>query len=303
METKRKKKSARRTRMGRVSVYEHHGAFWIYYTEARRKRRVRIGPDRDEALRVAGEINAQLLGQRRTVFSFEPVTVDQLADRWLDHHEHIARSSLATVRRYRTAIDHLRVFSEGGSFSGLAHELPVERFVRHLREKPFSPNGHENTPKAVQPPRETLRRFQRAAGPRLEYSPIWLDDAKRQAIGDAFARVVEKRRYTVWACAILKNHAHLCVRRHRDDAVTIWRALAEESSKSLRLFADVADDHPVWSNRPYKVFLYDGGDVRRVTAYILENPVKESLGTQRWPFVSDYDGFPGGSIPSDRQLK
>lgn len=142
-----KKRRAQRTRMGRVSVYEHHGAFWIYYTEARKKRRVRIGPDRDEALRVAGEINAQLLGQRRTVFSFEPVTVDQLADRWLDHHEHVARSSLATVRRYKTATDHVRQFARNGSSCQLAHELPVEGFVRHLREKPVSPNGHVNTPK------------------------------------------------------------------------------------------------------------------------------------------------------------
>lgn len=187
---------------------------------------------------------------------------------------------------------------------GYGHWLPNDprgSGSEALREEKFADLGpiHHGR-KAVQPPREELRRFYRDAGPRLEHSPIWFDDAKRQAIGDAFARIVEQRRYTVWACAILKNHAHLCVRRHRDDAVTIWRAFASEAAESLRLFADVADDHPVWSNRPYKVFLYDGGDVRRVMAYIEENPVKEALGAQRWAFVREYDGFPGGRIRTVR---
>jgi len=71
-------------------VYEHHGALWIYYTEARKKR-VWVGPDWDEALRVAGEVNVQLLGQSHTVFSFEPVKVSQLVQHWLEHHEHVVR--------------------------------------------------------------------------------------------------------------------------------------------------------------------------------------------------------------------
>jgi hypothetical protein len=60
----------------------------------------------------------------------------------------------------------------------------------------------------------------------------------------------------------------------------------------LRRFEDVLDDHPVWSSRPYKVFPYSPDDVRHVVAYIENNPIKEGLAEQRWPFVKTYDGFP-----------
>jgi len=91
---------------------------------------------------------------------------------------------------------------------------------------------------------------------------------------------------------VLKNHVHLCVRRHRDDAKIMWDAFAKETSAGLRLFADIAPAHPVWSERPYKVFLYTPDDVRRVIAYIEGNPEKEGLAPQKWPFVTPYDGWP-----------
>jgi len=137
-----------------------------------------------------------------------------------------------------------------------------------------------------------LKQFYRAAEPRLAFPIIWFDDAKRQAAGVSFARVVASLRYTVWACAVLNNHAHLCVRRHRDDPAMIWRALAEEAGTSLRRFADVSDDHPFWSNRPYKVYLKTSHDVKRVVAYVEQNPPKERIPAQSWSFVSTYDGWP-----------
>jgi REP element-mobilizing transposase RayT len=146
--------------------------------------------------------------------------------------------------------------------------------------------------KKLQPPRETLREFTKEAAQRLEFAPLWFDDAKWQALGDSIAQVVRRKGYTVWACAVLKNHVHLCVRRHRDDAKTMWEAFVEDTCVGLRLFADIPDAHPVWSERPYKVFLYTPDDVRRVIAYIGKNPVKEGLGPQNWAFVSPYYGWP-----------
>jgi REP element-mobilizing transposase RayT len=115
---------------------------------------------------------------------------------------------------------------------------------------------------------------------------------KRQAIGEAFAEVVRRCKYTVWACAILSNHAHLCVRRHRDDALTMWNHFAEESRKRLRLFADIPENHPIWSHRPYKVFLYTPEQVRGRVQYVEENPAKHGIAPQTWPFVQLYDGWP-----------
>jgi len=196
---------------------------------------------------------------------------------------------------------------------GYGHWLPNDprgSGSHELREEKLTDLGpiHHGR-KRVQPPRSELREFYRAAEPRLDFPLVWFDDAKRQAIGESFARVVASRRYTLWACAVLKNHAHLCVRRHRDDPVTIWRAFADASasalrgavdvsSNPLRRFAECPDDHPVWSNRPYKVFLKSTDDVRRVVAYIEQNPAKEGLAAQSWPFITPYDGWPHARSPA-----
>jgi REP element-mobilizing transposase RayT len=146
--------------------------------------------------------------------------------------------------------------------------------------------------KRVQPSKQELRRFYQNANPRLDFPPLWFDNAKRQAISEAFANVAMTRRYTVWVCAVLCNHAHLVIRRHRDDALTIWRAFANTSRNSLRLFADVNPHHPVWSSRPYKVFLYTPEDVRRCIDYVQNNPEKENLPPQTVTFLKPYDGWP-----------
>ena len=44
----------------------------------------------------------------------------------------------------------------------------------------------------------------------LEFKPFWFDDAKRQAVAEAFSRVITAR-YTVWACAVCRPiHNRTC---------------------------------------------------------------------------------------------
>ena len=180
--------------------------------------------------------------------------------------------------------------------SGYGHWLPNDprgSGSEEIREEKLSDLGpiHHGR-KQIQPPHRELKQFYRDANPLLDFEPIWFADAKRQAIADAFAQVVENERYTVWACAVLSNHAHLCIRRHRDDAVTMWNAFAESSRAALGRFEDLADEHPLWSNRPYKVFLDSPEDVRRVVSYIQRNPTREKLLPQTWSFIQPYDGWP-----------
>ncbi len=144
----------------------------------------------------------------------------------------------------------------------------------------------------VQPTREKLKSFHKQAEPLLEQNILWFDEPHRQAIGNAFAEVIHEQRYTCWACAILRNHAHLCIRRHRDSGRQMWLRLAEASAARLRLFAEVPEDHRIWSERPYVVFLYAPEDVRRCITYIERNPQKHNLTPQRWDFVTPYDNWP-----------
>lgn len=205
--------------------------------------------------------------------------------------DHRVSLPLREPRRY----DHI-VIGSHLVLHGYGHWLPNDprgsgsEYVREAKLADLGAVHHGR--KRVQPPRAKLQEFYRSAESRLDFPTLWFDDAKRQAIGGAFARVAESRKYTVWGCAVLRNHAHLCIRRHRDDPTTMWRAFAEESICALRLFPNVPPKHPMWSSRPYKVFLKSPDDVRRVVTYVERNPVKDGLPPQSWSFVQLYDGFP-----------
>ncbi len=96
---------------------------------------------------MAALTNAQLSAGAPTAFSFSPFSVDELRLRFLDYHEHVAGSSLATVRRYRAATQHPEDFVARRGSRVLAHEVDPEAFVRHLRAFRVAPNGHANTPR------------------------------------------------------------------------------------------------------------------------------------------------------------
>lgn len=134
-----------RQRVGRVSYYFRHGAWHVYYRDGGRQVRRRVGQSEQEASQVAAQVNAQLVCAIPTPFSFTPVSVPELRRRFLEHHELALRSSLATVRRYRAATQHLEDFANQCGRKLMAHELAVEAFVRHLRTIHVAPNGHPHT--------------------------------------------------------------------------------------------------------------------------------------------------------------
>jgi hypothetical protein len=142
--------------------------------------------------------------------------------------------------------------------------------------------------KRKQPSREELKAFYANAKPVLEHATIWFDAEMRCAIGDGFAEAVRRQGYTVYACAVCSNHAHLVVRTHRNRAETIWDHFAAASQTMLHDRKLVETSHPVWSHRPYKVFLYSSDEIRGRLEYVWRNPLKESLTPQDWGFVRKY---------------
>lgn len=142
-------KRAWRRGVGRVTVYQRGSRYWVYYRQGRQIRRS-VGTRRDEALTLAGRINAELAEGAPTLLSFRPVRLSDLADKWIDQHETVRRSSIATVRRYRTAVRHLTHYVEQvhpGLRADRFGQIQAEDFVRHLRILRVSPNGHSNTAK------------------------------------------------------------------------------------------------------------------------------------------------------------
>jgi integrase len=138
--------SRRRGRVGAVSFYFHHGAWWLYFREGGKVVRRKAASERSAAERVAAQINAQLASASPTLLSFEPISVQELRQRFLDFHEHVLNSTLGTVRRYRAATAHLETFALGSS-AFKAHEIKADVFAAYLRNLETSPNGHANTAK------------------------------------------------------------------------------------------------------------------------------------------------------------
>ena len=140
----------KRRRIGQVSYYFHHGAWHVYYRQGGQPVRRRVGRDELAAARVAAELNLQLAAELPTLFSFTPLSVAELQQKFLDHHEYVVRSSLATTNRYRTATEHLVRDSQSAAKTALAHQIDADRFVRDLRELRVAPNGHLNaTPRRL----------------------------------------------------------------------------------------------------------------------------------------------------------
>ena len=96
--------------IGRVKAYRRGPNWYLCYHENGQRRRPRVGPDRDAAKKMAAQINGQLETGVCATLSFEPIGIPELRQHWLDHHEHVLRSSVNTIRRDRAATEHLVKF-------------------------------------------------------------------------------------------------------------------------------------------------------------------------------------------------
>ena len=80
-------------RIGKVRGYLRGQVWYLCYHESGKRRRPRAGEDLKAARQLAAQINAQLESDHATLLSFEPISIPQLRDRWVEHHEHVLRSS------------------------------------------------------------------------------------------------------------------------------------------------------------------------------------------------------------------
>lgn len=146
--------------------------------------------------------------------------------------------------------------------------------------------------KKAQPASAEIRRFYARAREGLKFPLRQFGREERSEIALAFGEAVAAQRYTCYACAILPDHVHVLLRKHRDRAEEMIARLQEAGRLRLqRQFAEWGG-HPVWGGPGWKVFLDHPDGVRRTIPYIQGNPMKHRLPPQRWPFVRAYDGWP-----------
>jgi REP element-mobilizing transposase RayT len=145
--------------------------------------------------------------------------------------------------------------------------------------------------KPVQPASIQIRDFYERAGPLLQHPLLTFTSSEIERIAIAFGQVISNRRYTCYACAIMPDHVHVLIRKHRDKAEEMIGLLQHESRAAL-LHAGLREHtHPVWGGCGWKVFLDSLDEVRRTVRYIEQNQIKLRLPEQRWAFVQRYDGW------------
>jgi REP element-mobilizing transposase RayT len=107
-------------------------------------------------------------------------------------------------------------------------------------------------------------------------------------VARGFARFIEASELTVYSCAILPEHVHVVIARHRYDVEQVVNLLKGAATKCLKA-ESLSPDGPVWARHQWKVFLNTPDDVRRAIMYVGRNPLKERKPKQHWSFVTPVD--------------
>lgn len=145
--------------------------------------------------------------------------------------------------------------------------------------------------KRVQPAGKTIRDFYDVAKPLLQNEVLTFDDDQISIVAEAFAEVIRKNGYTCYACAIMADHVHLVIRKHRHKAEQMIENLQEASREALIAGGLRTAVHPVWGGPGWKVYLDTREDIERTIKYVEQNPIKSRRPAQHWPFVVAYDGW------------
>jgi REP element-mobilizing transposase RayT len=146
--------------------------------------------------------------------------------------------------------------------------------------------------KRIQPASVVVRDFYRRAEPLLKYDLLGFSSSQRDRVAVAFDQIIRERRYTCYACAVMPDHVHLLIRKHRDSAEQMIRLLQNRSRCELRRTGARDMNHPVWGGPGWIVFMEHPEDVRRTIRYIENNPAGMGLPPQQWSYVQRYDGWP-----------
>jgi REP element-mobilizing transposase RayT len=146
--------------------------------------------------------------------------------------------------------------------------------------------------KKIQPSGREISEFRDRARGALKHKLLDFQPRDFYIVADALSQTIQEHRYTCYACAIMPDHVHILIRKHKDHAEDMLERFQAISRLRLRAEGLRADDHPVWGGPGWKVFLDSPTDIRRTIRYIEGNPAKFRLPRQTWAFIQEYHGWP-----------
>ncbi len=144
----------------------------------------------------------------------------------------------------------------------------------------------------VQPSSHTIGEFRERAREVLKFRMLKITLQEFPIVAEGLAEAITEHRYTCYACAVMPDHLHVLIRKHKHQAEEMIDNLQHASRLRLSNSGHRESNHPVWAQGGCKVFIDHPDTVRRTIRYIEENPVKWKLPPQHWPFVREYDGWP-----------
>jgi REP element-mobilizing transposase RayT len=132
-----------------------------------------------------------------------------------------------------------------------------------------------------------------AAKTALKRPAVRFDDEQIRAMSQGFAEYAERSSLAIVACAILPDHVHLVLKRHRLDpeqlAIQLKGAATRQLSRAeIHPFAAEGRPAKCFARGEWTVYLDSEEDVRRAIRYVDDNPVKEGRARQRFDFVTPY---------------
>jgi REP element-mobilizing transposase RayT len=120
----------------------------------------------------------------------------------------------------------------------------------------------------------------------LKFSPT-----EFAVVAEGLREGIAERKYTCYAAAVMPEHVHLLIRKHRDKAEEMIAHLQRISRLHIMRARLRDTTHPVWTTGGHRGFIDNPERLRATIQYIERNPIKESLPAQHWPFVVEYDGW------------
>jgi REP element-mobilizing transposase RayT len=140
--------------------------------------------------------------------------------------------------------------------------------------------------------------LRKAAKGALRQPAVIFSGVQARAVARGFAWYAERARLGVLACAVLPDHVHLVIERHRltaEQLVIQLKAAATRKliAESLHPFQELAERvraPKCFARGQWDVFLDSVEDIRRAVGYVEGNPEKEGKPRQRWSFVRPFGG-------------
>jgi REP element-mobilizing transposase RayT len=178
-----------------------------------------------------------------------------------------------------------------GSWSDFVGKWELTRFGRTTKHLP------RRTLEQLSPEEVALRDEARKS---LKYPPVCFTGVQARAIAAGFAHAARRNGYTIWACAIMPEHTHLVIARHRYKVEQIanllkgaaTRELLKQGLHPLAKYAPPNECPPaMWAVNAWRAFLDSEEAIESAIGYVEENPLREGKPTQKWSFVTPFAGL------------